>query len=95
MTTAAANRPEMDADAAVIRFRAESRLRRNDARDIMINGTPTTPPSGAIAWKYNDPIERARWIYNMAEANEISRDDSGLLVWAIGEDERRQMELAL
>jgi hypothetical protein len=38
-------------------------------------------PDGAIAYKYSDPIENARWIYDQREARKIAAEDPNLLVW--------------
>ena len=35
----------------------------------------------AVAWKYEDPIEDARWIYDADEAREIEIIDPSLLIW--------------
>src|ERR1039458_6928153 len=48
---------------------------------ININGENTEVPEGAVAWKYADPTEDACWIYTYAEAEEIQREDGGLIVW--------------
>lgn len=50
-------------------------------KTIQINGATTEIPSGAIAWKMEDPTEGARWVYDFEDADEISRSDQGLLVW--------------
>lgn len=39
------------------------------------------PPRGAVAWKHEDPIEGARWIFDETEASEIDRIDPSLLIW--------------
>jgi len=49
---------------------------------ITINGVATQVPSGAVAYKYADPTEDARWIYDEAEALEIEREDPSLIVRA-------------
>jgi hypothetical protein len=50
-------------------------------RVAIINGQPTEAPAGAVAWKYNDPTEDARWITDEAEARAIEREDASLIVW--------------
>lgn len=34
-----------------------------------------------VAWKYTDPTEEARWVYDEADAESIAGEDNGLLVW--------------
>lgn len=48
---------------------------------IIINGVVTAVPDGAVAYKYTDPTEEARWIYDDAEARDIAREDPSLIVW--------------
>lgn len=38
-------------------------------------------PAGAVAYKYADPTEDARWIYDADEAREIAAEDPSLIVW--------------
>ena len=52
------------------------------SKSITINGVATAVPDGAVAYKYADPIEDARWIYDAAEARQIAREDRSLIVWA-------------
>jgi len=49
-------------------------------RTAKINGELTPAPDGAIAWKYNDPTEDARWVTDQDEYEEIARIDPSLLV---------------
>jgi hypothetical protein len=49
--------------------------------DVVINGVTVAAPEGAIAYKYADPTEDARWVYLTADAREIEREDPGLLAW--------------
>ena len=49
---------------------------------ILINGTEVVVPAGAVAWKFADPTEDARWIYARDEASAIEREDPSLIVWA-------------
>lgn len=51
---------------------------------IKINGQDVDVPTGAVAWKYNDPIEDARWLYDESEAREIASVDPSLVAWAPG-----------
>lgn len=44
-----------------------------------INNTETPAPAGAVAWKYADATEDARWIYDQAEADDIAREDPSLI----------------
>lgn len=54
---------------------------------IEINGSATDVPTGAIAYKYADPTEDARWITDESEARQIASDDPRLIVWADGRDD--------
>lgn len=47
---------------------------------VILNGYPVPMPSGAVAYKYADPTENARWLYDETEAEEIARIDPGLIV---------------
>jgi len=38
-------------------------------------------PEGASAWKYADPTEGARWIFDDNEAVAIENVDPSLIVW--------------
>lgn len=49
---------------------------------IQINGIETQVPEGAVAFKYADPTEGARWITDRNEASEIASEDPSLVVWA-------------
>jgi hypothetical protein len=48
---------------------------------IKINGVDTEAPDDAVAWKYNDPTEDARWIYSEDEARSVASEDPNLIVW--------------
>ncbi len=41
----------------------------------------TIPEGDPVAWKYADPTEDARWIYDASEADEIAREDSSLIIY--------------
>jgi hypothetical protein len=47
---------------------------------IRINGVETAVPEGAVAYKYADPTEDARWVYDEDDAADIRREDPSLLV---------------
>ena len=47
---------------------------------IKINGVETQVPAGAIAYKYADPTEGARWVYEQSDLDAIRREDPSLLV---------------
>lgn len=47
---------------------------------IQINGVATQVPAGAIAYKYADPTEDARWVYDESDVAAIRREDPSLLV---------------
>lgn len=49
---------------------------------IEINGEHTEVPAGAVAYKFADPTESARWITDRVEARQIEREDPSLIVWA-------------
>lgn len=49
---------------------------------IQINGVTTEVPAGAIAFKYADPTEGARWVYDESDLADIRSEDPGLLVIA-------------
>jgi len=53
-------------------------------KTIQINGEAVTPPPGAVAWKYADPTEDARWMHDMHEAADVAREDPGLVAWVPG-----------
>jgi hypothetical protein len=41
----------------------------------------TPPPKGAVAYKFADPTEGARWVDDLDEAIEIHQEDPSLLRW--------------
>ena len=47
---------------------------------IEINGVAVVVPAGAVAYKYADPTEDARWIYDAGEARQIASEDPSLIV---------------
>lgn len=47
---------------------------------ITINGETVEAPAGAVAYKYADPVEDARWIYDQDEADTIAAEDPSLVV---------------
>jgi len=47
---------------------------------IRINGIETAVPAGAIAYKYADPTEGARWVYEQSDLDDIRREDPSLIV---------------
>ncbi len=49
---------------------------------ININGVATEVPAGAIAYKYADPTEGARWVYDESDLADIRREDPSLIVEA-------------
>lgn len=53
------------------------------SKQITINGASTNVPYGAVAFKFADPTEGARWIYDIDEAHEIANEDSSLIVYTI------------
>lgn len=65
------------ADAVAVKFAREewSALREDTLRDA----GPT--PADAVAYKFGDPTEDARWITDADEAREIAAEDPSLIVW--------------
>lgn len=57
------------------------RVTRRQVESIEINGEDAQVPAGAVAYKYADPTEDARWIENADEARKIEREDANLIVW--------------
>lgn len=49
---------------------------------LVIDDEPTPVPPGAVAFKYDDAIESACWLYDQAEAEQIEREDPSVIVWA-------------
>lgn len=49
-------------------------------KTIQINGEDIEVPSAAIAYKYADPTEGARWLTTEDEIREIEREDPSLIV---------------
>jgi hypothetical protein len=47
---------------------------------IKINERDVQVPEGAVAYKYADPTEDARWLYSEDEVRQIEREDPGLIV---------------
>jgi len=50
------------------------------SKSIEINGVAVVVPAGAIAYKYADPTEDARWIYDAGEARQIASEDPSLII---------------
>ena len=48
---------------------------------VLINGTAAATPTNAVAYKYADPTEDARWITDEREARKIASEDPSLIVW--------------
>jgi len=57
--------------------------KNTEATMARINGSMVAVPDGAVAYKYADPTEAARWIYDVAEAKDIEGEDPSLIVWAV------------
>jgi hypothetical protein len=49
---------------------------------ITVNNEAMTVPTGAIAYKYSDPVEDARWVHDAADLDAIRREDASLIAWA-------------
>lgn len=50
-------------------------------RTIRLNERLMLVPWGAVAYKYADPTEDARWLYDDDEAERIAHEDPSLVVW--------------
>lgn len=50
------------------------------SKTIKINGIAVAVPENAVAYKYADPTDDARWIYDADEALSIQREDPSLIV---------------
>jgi len=50
------------------------------ADPVYINGESVPVPPGAIAYKYADPTQDARWVFDEQDARDIARKDSNLLI---------------
>ena len=50
------------------------------SKTIKINRVAVVVPKNAVAYKYADPIEDARWIYDAEDADAIRREDPSLIV---------------
>lgn len=62
---------------------ATTARRENEmTQTIKINDVTTEVPAGAVAYKYADPTEDARWIYDANEARDIEKEDPSLIVYA-------------
>lgn len=59
---------------------AGAKLENHMSKTIQINGVAVAVPEGAVAYKYADPTEGPRWIYDEADLVEISNEDPSLLV---------------
>jgi|688.fasta_scaffold199043_2 hypothetical protein len=51
-----------------------------------INGTAVTAPAGAIAYKYADDTEDARWIFDESDLAEIVAVDPSLVERVIADE---------
>ncbi|MFZ0217683.1 MAG: hypothetical protein WAM30_17275 [Candidatus Dormiibacterota bacterium] len=49
---------------------------------LVIDGEPTAVPTGAVAFKYDDAVESACWLFDAEEAEQIAREDPAVIVWA-------------
>jgi hypothetical protein len=49
--------------------------------EVVIDGERTPVPMGAVAFKYEDAVEEACWLYDQREAEEIARQDPTAVVW--------------
>jgi hypothetical protein len=53
----------------------------NENPTATINGTRVAAPEGAVAYKYADPVEDARWLYDDDYARRIEAEDPSLIEW--------------
>jgi hypothetical protein len=56
------------------------------ATTIWVSGTELDVPEGAIAYKYADPTEDARWIYEDDDLAAIKRSDPSLVLMVVAFD---------
>ena len=54
---------------------------------VSINDVSVALPDGAIAYRYGDDDEPARWIYSEEDAHAIEDEDPELIEWPDGDDE--------
>lgn len=54
-------------------------IRTNDKLYARINGELTEAPAGAVAYKYADPVEDARWVMTLDDRKEIESEDPSLI----------------
>lgn len=47
--------------------------------NVTINGVTIKAPKGALAYKFNDPTEDAKWLYTEEEIREIEKEDTSLI----------------
>jgi hypothetical protein len=52
--------------------------------DVEINGVVVAMPPGAVAYKYADPVEDARWLFDERDATRVAQTDPSLVCWPIG-----------
>jgi len=63
-------------------------------RIAKISGESIEAPEGAVAYKYADPTEDARWLFTAAEVREIEREDPGLIEPVVDEETPTREEIA-
>jgi hypothetical protein len=51
-----------------------------NGKTVTINGVAVAAPEGAIGYKYADPTEDARWVYDEDDLSTIQREDPNLVV---------------
>lgn len=56
-------------------------------KTIQINGQCLQVPEGALAFKYADPTEGPRWVFDVDDLLDIRASDPSLLVMVVEEDE--------
>lgn len=82
--------------AALKTFRCPAAGKPESNMQIIINGKQIEVPVGAIAYKYADPTEGARWVYEQADLEDIRREDPSLLISVDGDEqaapEAREMD---
>ncbi len=68
-----------DEDHAMTEQQLTDEQRDEPIKTATINGTVIAAPDGAVAYKYADPTEDARWLYTEREVEMVAREDAGLI----------------
>jgi predicted transcriptional regulator len=74
---------EDDVAPGRVRNNLGSKREENMKRYAIINGKKVEAPSGAIAWKYADPIENGRWVFDEEDLAQIRQEDPSLIQYVV------------